>query len=491
MYLRKKVGRFGFILGINNIYELFSLLHIPCDDRRILQGISNDSRVVCKDWLFVSEKQAYETQMQYIEEALVKGAVVLCDIPIVKEHVYVCKKLSTIQQVLLELFYGELSKGIILIGITGTNGKTSVAGMITQLLRFHQKKVLRIGTHQVDIDGQRSTIRNTTPDAFALANLIHQAKQQAISCVVMEVSSHAVDQNRIACLQFNYLIYTGIQQDHLDYHLTSLHYRYTKYKLRRYLKEDGKIILLSNTTYYQEFQILLKKEKYVTIGTNQTDDFIITSTMFEAHKSIFIMNGKQFVSPLLGSWNIENLAQALVCCFMMGISFYELQNYVQRLKPEPGRMEVLVVKDFYIWIDYAHTASALQQILAFANTVKKHRIFCVFGCGGNRDRKKRAIMTNIACADSDFVVLTADNPRNEQVYEIILDMIEGGNGVYEIFENRAYAIKHCLNIAKKNDIIIIAGKGNEHTQEVQGIQYPFLDKQCVWDILHEEEINWK
>ena len=475
----------------NKLHELLTLLHIACEDHRIIQGISNDSRIVQKDWIFVSEHQSKTKQLQYIQEALQKQAVVLCDICLQEENVYCCENIQHIQQVLLELYYGYRYQDMTVIGVTGTNGKTSVAGMITQLLRLHDYKVLRIGTHEVDMDCEKQTIRNTTPDVYTIVNLLEEAYKKKIRYIVMEVSSHAIDQNRIALLRYDYLIYTTIQQDHLDYHLTKTHYRFTKYKLRKYLKSNGKILLYKDADFYHEFTALLTDGMYVAIDYEKPIQYIKEDIEFDIHQSKFTLFGVCFKTSLLGQWNIDNLVQAIVCVHLLGVCIEDLQNDVKKLQPEKGRMEVLYTEDRYIWIDYAHTPSALQQILRFANIVKKNRVICLFGCGGNRDRKKRAMMTQIACDESDIVVLTTDNPRDESIQQIFDDMMIGVSGSYKMIENRGEAIKHCLNIAKKNDIIVIAGKGDEHTQEIQGVYYPFHDKTYIWDLLHEEEISWK
>lgn len=469
--------------------ELFTLLHIPCEDTRILQGISDDTRDLKKDWLFVCRRGSAYDGATFLQEALDKGAVVLCDEPLKQEHVYYTPYVERIRQALLELYYGDLCARLHVIGVTGTNGKTSVASIISQLLAMEDCAVLQIGTGSVRYPDEVIEIHNTTPGCFQLANYFRRAVQTGITHVVMEVSSHAIDQNRISFLQFDDIVYTNITQDHLDYHLSRVHYRYTKFKLRRYLKPQGTIIYNSDLSYMQEL-VNLAQHACISIGM-QAAHFPLSEVQLSAHDLSFHLQGYAFHAKLLGMVNVYNLAEAIVVVHRTGCSYERLVQDCEQLKPVSGRMEVMEVGGFTIWIDYAHTAAAVKELLLFANSVKKGRILTILGCGGERDRTKRPQMAAIAAAYSDIAVFTSDNPRGESVADILQDMKCESFSNAVVFENRYFAIKHTIKVAQNSDIIIIAGKGSEETITAFGREYPFSDRSCVKERLAKEELLWK
>lgn len=474
---------------MTNLNKLFQLLHIPCTDTRIIQGISDDSREIKKDWLFVCRHGYHEYGYRYIQEALRKGGVVLCSQSYPDERVYLTPNVEHILQALLELYYGDLCEGITLIGITGTNGKTSVATILKQLLTMQSYDVMQIGTGNVGYAGENIQIHNTTPGCFQLANYFREAHRLGIRYIVMEVSSHAIDQNRINFLHFDYIVYTNITQDHLDYHLTRTHYRYTKFKLRRYLKPHGTIVYNADLSYMREL-VNLAHHNCISIGL-QGAHFPIEDVVLDEKGSTFTLQGYRYQSRLLGMVNVYNIAQAIVILRRLGCSYEQLQTLVSKLQPVKGRMEVIDCIDFTVWIDYAHTADALRRILEFAAQVKKGRVITVVGCGGNREKQKRSQMAYEAYMRSDETIFTSDNPRDESIHDILHDMMHPLPEHVQVFENRYFAIKHTINIARKGDIIIIAGKGCEEVQTVFGKDYPFSDRRCVLERLTKEELHWK
>lgn len=472
--------------SLNNLLEL---LHIPCRDTRTLKGISDNSREIEKDWLFVCRKGHEEDGSRYIEEALKRGGVVLCSHPYPDENVYTVPNVERILQTLLELYYGDLCRELTVIGITGTNGKTSVASILNQLLHKAGNRVMQIGTGNVTYDNQHIEIHNTTPGCFQLANYFREAIRLEIPYVVMEVSSHAIDQNRINFLHFDYIVYTNITQDHLDYHLTRTHYRYTKFKLRRYLKPQGTIIYNADLSYMQEL-VHLAHHTSLGIGLHGAH-FPIEDVQLTAKGSAFTLQGYRYETRLLSMANVYNIAQALVILRRIGISYDALQELVKELKPVKGRLEVIDCVDFTIWIDYAHTTDALHRILEFAAQVKKGRVITVIGCGGNRDKQKRPMMAYEAYMRSDETIFTSDNPRDESIHAILADMMHPLPEHVQVFENRYFAIKHTIKMVQNDDIIIIAGKGCEEVQTVFGKEYPFSDRRCVLERLTKEELHWK
>lgn len=472
------------------LHKLLGLLHIPCKDTRIIKGISDDTRDIEKDWLFVCRKGSAYDGAAFVQEALDKGAVVLCEgSRQTHPHMYYTSHVERIHQALLELYYGKLCNDICVIGITGTNGKTSVASMITQLLQMEGCRVLQIGTGSVRFPDETIEIHNTTPGSFQLANYFRRAKEEHVTHIIMEVSSHAIDQNRISFLAFDMIVYTNITQDHMDYHLTQVHYRYTKFKLRRYLKAQGIIIYNSNLPYMQEL-VNLAQHPCVSIGKTGSEGKLSDIQLSECDLAFRLQN-YAFHADLLGLVNVYNLAEAIVVVHRLGISYERLMQTVAHLSPVRGRMEVLKAKHRTIWIDYAHTAEAVKELLLFANTVCKGRVLIVLGCGGDRDRRKRAIMASIAAQYSDLAVFTSDNPRGESIDGILADMQCASFSNVMIFENRAFAIKHTIKVSQNSDIIIVAGKGDEETITAFAHAYPFSDRSCIRECLAKEELLWK
>ncbi len=474
---------------MTKLSDLFSLLHIPCEDNRTIQGISDHSDDIEKDWLFVCRKGFYQNGANFIRKALDKGAVVLCEeTEWQDERVYFTEHIERICQALLELYYGNLCDYLKVIGITGTNGKTSVADFLVQLLQMQGCKVLRIGTGKIYFPDKCISIENTTPGSFQLANYFRCAIKETISYVVMEVSSHAIDQNRISFLRFDQIIYTNITQDHLDYHITQVHYRFTKYKLRYYLKKNG--IILYNNDFLNVHE-LLSLAKTRCIGIGETAEIKICDICLHDNNLSFLLLGHKVKASLLGEFNVYNLTQAIVSAHYLGFSYDVLCSGCEKIKSVSGRMEIIQAKEFVVWIDYAHTASAIKELLMFANLVCRGRIIIVLGCGGERDRNKRSLMAQIAMEHSQYTVFTSDNPRGESVSQILNEMLVKHCEHLMIFENRYFAIKHTIKVAQKNDIIIIAGKGDEDTMTVFHKKYPFSDKHVVMECLAKEELLWK
>lgn len=464
-------------------------MHIACVDERTILGISDDSRDIEKDWIFISREGHAHQGRDYIQEVIHKGAVVLGEGLKTQNNVYAVPRIDHIQQALLELYYGDLCKHITVIGITGTNGKTSVASIITQLLTCEQQKVMQIGTGFLRYEGKEVITHNTTPGCFQLANYFRTAIQHHIPYIVMEVSSHAIDQNRINFIHFDFIVYTNITQDHLDYHLTKTQYRYTKFKLRRYIKPHGTIIYNSDLSYMQEL-VNLAHHTCIGIGTQEAH-FPIREIALSDKGVRFELQGYTYRSSLISMVNIYNIAQAIVIGRRLGFSYERLQRSVAMLQPVAGRLEVMDCGHFTIWIDYAHTPDAVETLLTFANLVKRGRVICVMGCGGNRDRTKRAIMGALAARLSDEAVFTSDNPRDESIDKIVQDMMPKEHQNVFVFENRYFAIKHTIKYVQNNDIIIIAGKGCEQEITVFGKAYPYSDRQSVIACLTKEELHWK
>lgn len=459
-----------------------------CRDERVVCGISDHSDDIKKDWLFVVRHGEDSQSEHYIEKVLAQGGIVLFDRDIKKEHVYVCNHVEYHVRTLLDRFYGALCETICVIGVTGTSGKTSVASIISQLLMMDQREVMQIGTLFLKYHDVEEKTMNTTPGCFQLSMYFHKAKQLHIPYVVMEVSSHAIDQDRINFIQFDMILYTNIREDHLDYHLTKTHYRYTKFKLRRYLKANGAILYNNDLPYMQEL-LHLAHYQCLCFGTGEAH-YPIRDIQLEEQGSSFSLQGFHYHTSLLGMMSVYNMCEAMMALRRLHVPYETLQTYVAQVKTIPGRMERIEGKGYEVWLDYAHTSDALANLLQFAKYVKRGRLLCVIGCGGNRDKTKRPQMASIAARYSDIALFTSDNPRYEPVYEILADMCVEHYPNVEVFENRYYALKHVVKIAQKSDIIVIAGKGNEEYISVCGEQYPFSDRVILQELIAKEDTRW-
>ncbi len=471
--------------------DLLKQFKIKTRDNRMIVGISDNSIEVKKDWIFVCRKKCKEHQQEYIRIALDKDAVVLCDedFDINYRNVYKIENLEFKIPKILNAFYGNICKNLIVIGVTGTNGKTSVSGYITQILRCCSKKVLRIGTHIVEDGVHEYKTKNTTPDCFQLIQFFQFAVQEHIPMIVMEVSSHAIKQQRICFVNFDYIVYTNIASDHLDFHKTRIHYAFSKLSLMDYIKDDGRVIINIDDDILQNAYNFHQK-KIITVGIHDAHFNIHHSQLTEKNIS-FYMNDWKFYAPLLGMFNIYNLAEAICVTYLLHIPIKKIQTITRTISSIPGRMEVLNRNSFYVWIDYAHTAQAIKKVLLFAQQVCKSNIYIIMGCGGNRDSHKRIEMANIACKYSTKAIFTTDNPRFEEPHKILFDLCKTPYKNYEVFENRQFAIKYTIKKAIESDIIIIAGKGDENTQEMNGHFYHFNDGECVRAYLEREDLCWK
>ena len=435
---------------------------------KIIYRLVDDSRKVKANDAYVCTLTS-EKGIAYVEEALQKDAIVYGNYVYQHENYYQYHDSSDLQ-VLIETFYQFNWDNIIVIGICGTNGKTSTAKML-----YHNVKTeaMLVSTHHIYCRDEHFSIRNTTPNAFELAYYVQYALNQKCKYIIMEVSSHAIDQKRIVFLRYDFIIYTNITSDHLDYHLCRTHYIFTKLKLRYYLKAQGQIICYPNLPYC----MILKKDGCKVLS--------LPKKIVQSENGIwFEYAGKSYQIPYHTTFQMENATLVLYVLQQLG-----LDNLAKRMRELPiieGRCEMMVLKGIRFLIDYAHSEDGLYQLLKNVYKKDDSRCICILGCGGNRDITKRSKMGEIACRYSDLAIYTSDNPRDESIHDIIKMMMNHTYFNYEVIENRYYAIKYAVKYAKKDDIIIIAGKGDERTQEMKGKFYPFFDKQCIKKIIEEE-----
>lgn len=389
-------------------------------------------------------------------------------------------------------FYEHPSQQLKLVGVTGTNGKTTITSLLYQLFRLLKYKVGLISTIDYKIDNVVQTSTHTTPNAIKLNQLLRQMVDAGCTYAFMEVSSHAIHQKRIEGIAFTGGVFTNISHDHLDYHHTFDEYIGVKkaffdnlpkqaFALTNVDDKRGKVMLQNTQADAHTFGIKSLADFRLKILENQLDGLILKIDNIELH------------SLLIGKFNASNLLAVYGTAILLGISKDNALTALSGLRPAEGRFDVVSNREKGIKgiVDYAHTPDALDKILVNINAVKKNgaKVITVCGAGGDRDKTKRPKMAKIAAQNSDKVILTSDNPRTEDPMEILKDMQAGldkeANKKTVTIENRKEAIRTACLLAQEGDIVLVAGKGHEKYQEINGVRHPFDDKEILTQILND------
>ena len=462
---------------------------------REISHIAFDSRKVTKGTLFIAVKGTQADGHEYIVQAVKAGAVaVVCEkLPdeISDEVTYVAvKDSSRALGWIASNFYGNPSSKLKLVGVTGTNGKTTVATLLYNLFRKMGHKAGLLSTVVNKINDEEIPASHTTPDAIRLNELLDEMVRKGCKYAFMEVSSHAIQQERVAGQQFAGAAFTNISHDHLDYHKTFDAYINAKKKLFDELTAESFAlvnvddkrgrIMLQNTK--------ASKNTYALRSVAEFKGKLISNTLQGIEMEI---DNKNVWFRLIGDFNAYNLLTVYGVAVLLGKEADEVLTQLSLLDGAPGRFEQVVNNSSVTAIvDYAHTPDALKNVL---ETIAEFRaeakqVITVVGCGGNRDKGKRPLMASIACKWSDKVILTSDNPRDEDPLEIIKDMQAGVSPAdYKktvVLADREEAIKTACLLADNNDIILVAGKGHETYQEIKGVKHPFDDKEVLGRMLN-------
>ncbi|MDE6583038.1 MAG: UDP-N-acetylmuramoyl-L-alanyl-D-glutamate--2,6-diaminopimelate ligase [Clostridia bacterium] len=459
------------------------------DDMQI-SGISKDSRTVKGGEIYFCLNEDRDLTQKRCKEALERGAsVVVCSYSLPYENCITVKDIRESFAYACGNFYKRACDDLKIIGISGTNGKTTTAHIISHMLKHNGKNVGVIGTNGISYNGKIIETNMTTPDADVLHQTFLDMKNTGVEYVVMEVSAHAIDQKRIEGINFELGVLTNITQDHLDYFKTFATYARTKFSFfsRKHIKKAIVCVDDKNAS-----KLLGKTNVPVkTYGIhNPCDSFAIDicSTMdgsrFVGNICDSVVNIK---TNLIGEYNIYNSLAALTVCHELGFNDKELEIGLNFIEPAEGRFNVVNFSGRYVIIDYAHTPDGLLNILKTARALTDKKVYVIFGCGGNRDKDKRAKMGKIAEEYADYVCLTDDNPRNEKSYDIIMDIERGMKKPHFIQTDRKRAISRMIDLAQKDDIIIIAGKGAEKYQEIGDKKYPYNDFDAVYG--HFKELD--
>ena len=433
--------------------------------------LQNDSRKVKAGDTFIAIKGIKNDGHNFIMDAIKNGASKV----IVEEGNYLNMiKVDNTKDYLHQFVkekYLPIIKDLKLIGITGTNGKTTTAYLTYQALNKLNIKCAYIGTIGFYIDGNIKNNINTTPDILSLYHMLLECVRNNIEYVVMEVSSQGLFYNRVDGLLFDYSVFTNLTQDHLDFHKNMDNYLNEKKKLFQMLKNDGVGIVNSDDSYYKNFIT----SHTVTYGMN--GDYKISNINHDFKNTTFNLNDETYKMNLIGDYNVYNISIVIIILKLLKINNDLIMDVIASLESAPGRMYIINYYDNLIIIDYAHTPDAVAKII---KSISGNNIITIIGCGGNRDKEKRKIMGNIATKNSSYVIFTSDNPRYENSIKIISDMLQGvDTSNYEIEINREKAILKGIQKLTKGDILLILGKGHEDYQEINGIKYHFNDKEIV------------
>lgn len=467
--------------------------NIRGDQNTEITGITKDSRKVGKGYMyFVTPKNE-----PFITYALSKGpaAVVVTerDLPYDLPCVITVENPDTLLGVVASKFYGSPSSKLHVTGITGTNGKTTTSYLIESIYSRAGKKTGVIGTISYRFDGRTLKAENTTPGAEDLHRLLGDMALSGVDSVVMEVSSHALDQRRIEGVDFDTAIFTNLTRDHLDYHGTFDRYKDAKrlffnHYLKGSSKENLYAILNLDDPAAKDFVPEKPVKTLFYSFSKQADAYVLEhGEDIEGLRVTLSLMGDliSLKSPLLGQFNVLNILAACLAGYSAGIQGDDIARGVETLQGVPGRLQrVRNERGIPVFVDYAHTPDALKNVLELLAGLKNGRLIVIFGCGGDRDKGKRPLMGEIASRLSDFVVLTSDNPRSEDPGKIIADIQKGVRGSsYKIIENRRDAIFEGIRMASRNDVVLVAGKGHEDYQIIGTEVHPFSDNEVVEESL--------
>lgn len=456
-----------------------------------IQSLALDSRKVLSQSLFFAYPGDASDGRQYIQAALDAGAVlVLCEADgsdafikgLDAEKIVLVDQVRNLVGQVANEFYDRPSKSLQVFGITGTNGKTTCCYLLAQALTKLGLKAAVIGTLGAGRIDDLQPLNNTTPDAITLHGLLAKFVENDITHVCMEVSSHAIDQARIAGINFFYLGFTNLSHDHLDYHGDMATYAAVKQRL---FTEFASELVITNADDELGRQLIeaANAEFVASYGSSEADVVVEESRAGLTGIELEIdANGLELdlSTPLVGLVNVPNVALVVASLLALSVSVDDIVEIVAQLSPAPGRMELLKNEQSpAVVIDYAHTPDALEKAL---NSVAAHcegQLWCVFGCGGDRDASKRAAMGEIASKLADKVIITNDNPRTESAQKIADEILSGITQASNIILDRAEAISKAIKTAASNDWILLAGKGHESYQELNGKRLHFSDREQV------------
>lgn len=469
------------------------------DKETIITGIEHDSRKAETGTLFVCIKGVHVDGHKFISQAVNAGAKAILT---TRETVEVPAGVAILRvpdlnkalDIIVPYFHDYPARSMRIIGITGTNGKTTTSYITRAILRAAGYRVGLIGTIQIMIEDEVYPIHNTTPDVVELQHTLAIMRDKGMDYVVMEVSSHALDQDRVAGIEFDTAVFTNLTQDHLDYHKTLENYMLAKAKLFDKVSEagvkNGKTAVVNIDDAAGKVMLEHAKCRHITYAIDKKADLRATAINVLASGANFTLNNEAFGKMPLklhitGIFNVYNVMSAVGAALAENIESAVIAKVLQEFTSVPGRFELVKAgQDFSIIVDYAHTPDGVENVLKTARKIAKKKIIAVFGCGGDRDRTKRPIMGRLAAELADVVIATSDNPRSEDPKFILNEVETGvkekiGNKQHEKIVDRRQAIFRAVALAQTDDIVVILGKGHENYQILKDKTIHFDDKEVA------------
>ena len=483
-------------MKLKKLLEGIEIIESTADMELDIASVAYDSRKVERGGLFVAISGFASDGNRFIPMAMEKGAAVI--VTAKKPELDVPYVLVPSDRLALALigcnFYCHPARSMTMIGVTGTNGKTSVTLLLKQVIeKVLGAKVGLIGTMENRIGDLVIPTERTTPESFELQGLFAQMRDAGCKYVVMEVSSHAIALERIGGVHFDVAAFTNLTEDHLDFHKTMENYCDTKAEL---FNRCGKAVLNCDDSWFERISQNVKCDMLTTSvkgsGSLNARDLLLradgiafTAEMGTEHASVSLQ--------IPGRFTVYNAITVLGIASQLGISLQTAASALATAEGVRGRVEVVPTpgKPYTVLLDYAHTPDGLENVLTSVRDFCKGNLIVVFGCGGDRDPIKRPIMGHIGVSLADFAVITSDNPRNEDPMTIISDILKGvedTDGEYIVIENRRKAIQYAMDKAGKNDIIILAGKGHETYQEIRGVKHHLDEREEVTAYLNGERV---
>ena len=457
-----------------------------------IEKITYNSREITDNSLFVAIRGYTTDGHEYLKEAEKKGAVAaivekpISDVRI--PQVEVVNSRDILAQIVVNFFQPELSQ-MRLIGITGTNGKTTTSFLIKSIMESAGIKCGLIGTIHYQIGKEQRNAWNTTPESADLCRMFYEMYNSGQRACVLEVSSHALALRRVNYLEFETAVFTNLTQDHLDFHKNMEEYFTAKKSLFSLLKANGTAVINCKDGYGQNL-IQSLDCNIVSFGSGKSGDVRADSWQSSIDgldlKISTVNDVLELKSPLIGEFNVENILAAVSAGLALGIDNKNIKAGIENASIIPGRLETIKLdNDVTAVVDYSHTPDALEKALKVLRKLTRKQLWVVFGCGGDRDKTKRPIMGSIASSLADRIIITSDNPRSENPDEIISDIISGieEKNSFIVESNRKKAIESALRETTQGDTLLIAGKGHEDYQEINGIKHPFDDRLIVKDFI--------
>lgn len=477
---------------LNNLLTSISPLRVIGDTDKDITAIQFDSRKVEAGNLFVAQAGTAVDGHRFIASCVEKGAVAI----VLSNEAYLPKDAGNTTYILVEntdralgllagAWYGNPSQTLTLVGVTGTNGKTTIATLLYKLVRAMGYKAGLLSTVCNYIDDEPVPATHTTPDALELNRLLRRMVDAGCQYAFMEVSSHAIAQERIAGLDYDGALFTNLTRDHIDYHKTFDNYRDTKKRLFDSLKPDAFVV----TNRDDKNGLVMTQNtraRVRTYSTRAVADFHAQILEEGFDGMLLNINGQEVFVPLVGRFNVSNLLCIYGAALCLGFEPTEVLRILSTLHAVNGRFETIrSPKGWTAIVDYAHTPDAVDNVIQTINEIKKKgaKLITVVGCGGNRDKGKRPMMAAIAKHGSEQLILTSDNPRDEEPADILRDMAAGLTKdelrSTLIIEDRESAIHTACTLAQQDDVILIAGKGHEDYQIIKGVKHHFDDHEVV------------